>query len=54
MSLREINLNLQSPPSSEETTNIPRRLVTLDFLRGVAIFGMTLFHVLFKMYDVEG
>lgn len=47
-------MNLQSPSSSEEAPKIPRRLVTLDFLRGVAIFGMTLFHVLFKMYDVEG
>jgi len=46
-------LNLQSP-SSKEAPKIPRRLVTLDFLRGVAIFGMTLFHILFKMYDVEG
>ena len=46
-------MNLQSP-SSEEAQTIPRRLVTLDFLRGVAIFGMTLFHILFKMYDIEG
>ncbi|NPD89309.1 MAG: hypothetical protein HGN29_11335 [Asgard group archaeon] len=47
-------MNLQSPSVSEETLKVPRRLVTLDFLRGVAIFGMTLFHILFKMYDVEG
>ena len=51
------NLNedssIQLPPVSEESPKIPRRLVTLDFLRGVAIFGMTLFHILFKMYDVE-
>ncbi|MHA1347376.1 MAG: hypothetical protein ACTSO3_13330 [Candidatus Heimdallarchaeaceae archaeon] len=47
-------MNLQSPSTSEEVLKIPRRLVTLDFLRGVAIFGMTLFHILFKMYDVEG
>ncbi len=46
-------MKLQSP-SSEEAPTIPRRLVTLDFLRGVAIFGMTLFHILFKMYDIEG
>ncbi len=47
-------MDLQSPSSSEELPKIPKRLVTLDFLRGVAIFGMTLFHILFKMYDVEG
>ncbi len=47
-------MNLQSSSSKEESPKIPRRLVTLDFLRGVAIFGMTLFHILFKMYDIEG
>jgi hypothetical protein len=46
-------LNHQSASNSEEILKIPKRLVTLDFLRGVAIFGMTLFHILFKMYDVE-
>ncbi|MHA1955168.1 MAG: hypothetical protein ACW96U_14610, partial [Candidatus Heimdallarchaeaceae archaeon] len=44
--------NMQST-SLEETTKIPKRIITLDMLRGVAIFGMTLFHILFKMYDVE-
>jgi hypothetical protein len=47
-------LNLTSADSQGREISIPRRLVTLDFLRGAAIFGMTLFHVLFKMYDVEG
>jgi len=47
-------LNIQSSTLSQESPKIPNRLVTLDFLRGVAIFGMTLFHILFKMYDVEG
>ncbi len=42
------------PAETAESTKIPRRLVTLDFLRGVAIFGMTLFHILFHLYDVEG
>ena len=46
-------MNLPSANTLKEESIIPKRLVTLDFLRGVAIFGMTLFHILFKMYDVE-
>ena len=48
-----ISLNHQSVSHPEELLKTPKRLVTLDFLRGIAIFGMTLFHILFKMYDVE-
>ena len=45
---------VRSITEPEESLVAPKRLVTLDFLRGIAIFGMTLFHILFKMYDVEG
>ena len=45
--------SIQTPSDREEAPRVSKRLVTLDFLRGVAIFGMTLFHILFKMYDVE-
>ena len=47
-------MNTSSTNSDSNSTSVSQRLVTLDFLRGVAIFGMTLFHILFKMYDIEG
>ncbi|HUT82877.1 MAG TPA: heparan-alpha-glucosaminide N-acetyltransferase domain-containing protein [Candidatus Bathyarchaeia archaeon] len=29
----------------------PKRLVTLDILRGIAIFGVTLLHISYKLYN---
>ncbi|NHJ38946.1 MAG: hypothetical protein FK731_02855 [Asgard group archaeon] len=38
--------------SVSETSQEPqKRIVTLDILRGIAIFGVTLVHISYKMYD---
>ncbi|MCG3215079.1 MAG: hypothetical protein KAS63_00020 [Candidatus Heimdallarchaeota archaeon] len=46
-------MNIQEKISTSPSSYPSERIVTLDFLRGVAIFGMTLFHILFKVYDVN-
>ncbi|MBN1329467.1 MAG: hypothetical protein JXA54_08335 [Candidatus Heimdallarchaeota archaeon] len=44
MDIREnYNINIKDSPQ--------RRLVTLDILRGIAIFGVTLVHISYKLYD---
>ncbi|MFW9924114.1 MAG: hypothetical protein ACFFDW_12580 [Candidatus Thorarchaeota archaeon] len=39
--------------SVENNQSPPKRLVTLDVLRGVAIFGMTIVHISYKLYNAE-
>jgi len=40
-----------SSPTATATHPLPKRIVTLDILRGIAIFGMVLVHISYKLYD---
>ncbi len=44
-------ITLTSLESADSSRNLPKRLVTLDILRGIAIFGMILVHVSYKLFD---
>ncbi len=48
-----IQLNLREDIPSDLKKEIPQRLVTLDILRGIAIFGMILVHVSYKLFDAS-
>ncbi|MCE7742739.1 MAG: DUF1624 domain-containing protein, partial [Candidatus Heimdallarchaeota archaeon] len=44
-------MNLREDAPVEVSKELPRRLVSLDILRGIAIFGMILVHVSYKLFD---
>ncbi|MHA1198015.1 MAG: hypothetical protein ACTSQF_01475 [Candidatus Heimdallarchaeaceae archaeon] len=46
-------MNLREDAPEEIPKELPKRLVTLDILRGIAIFGMILVHVSYKLFDAS-
>ena len=46
-------MNLREYIPIEIDPELPKRLVTLDILRGIAIFGMILVHVSYVLFDAE-
>ncbi len=46
-----MDMVIREKQNSEDTKEGPKRMVTLDVLRGIAIFGVTLVHISYKMYD---
>ncbi len=53
MILKGMLLNLREDAPAETKKELPKRLVTLDILRGIAIFGMILVHVSYKLFDAS-
>ncbi|MCF2144540.1 MAG: DUF1624 domain-containing protein [Candidatus Heimdallarchaeota archaeon] len=43
--------DIRQKTEEPQQTGTPKRIVTLDILRGIAIFGMVLVHISYKLYD---
>ncbi|MHA1865296.1 MAG: hypothetical protein ACTSVB_08410 [Candidatus Heimdallarchaeaceae archaeon] len=46
-------MNFEKKKANISVDKLPKRLVSLDILRGVAIFGVILVHVSYKLYDAS-